>query len=119
MPAVYAICNRENIWAYKQIFDNLGFSPNAILADGLPGLQTAIDESFGNGARRLMCFYHAKVSMDRKAQNLRMTKPHKKIVMEDVTTMQRAESEVEFFKLAQLFLTKWREFDVQKVFLKF
>lgn len=76
LPAEYAICNTENSWAYKILFARLGFSPNYVMADGVVGLQTAINKTFEAHVSRLMCFYHAKASMERKALPLQLLKAH-------------------------------------------
>lgn len=115
LPAGYAICNTENIWSYERLFQNLGFSPEAVMADGLVGLQTALTNGFEGDVRRLMCFYHAKTAMERKMISLQMQKPHRAEIMNDVQKMQRSKTKVEFFKLVQLILNKWREFGIEKV----
>lgn len=85
------------------------------MADGFVGLQFALTNGFGNYVRRLMCYYHAKTSMERKMTSLQMLKAHRCELIEGVRMMQRSETEAEFFALAQLFLVKWRAFEVDKV----
>jgi hypothetical protein len=85
------------------------------MADGFAGLQTAIVNGFGPGVLRLMCFYHEIEMVRRKIKTL--TKAQRDMIVDDVRFMQRAETENEFFKLVGLFLSKWREYDVESVSL--
>lgn len=87
------------------------------MADGLVGLQSAINASFGPEVRRLMCYYHAKTAMKRKMANLKMSKQHKEMIIDAVRVMQLASTENEFFKICELFLQDWREYGVQTVIM--
>lgn len=78
------------------------------MSDGVSGLQTAIHNAFGEGTKRLMCYYHAKDAMDRKMTSLHLTKNQREHIREGVRFMQRCVTEQEFVKLAELCLQNWR-----------
>lgn len=116
LPAGFAICNSENSWAYSRLFAAMNFLPRAVMADGLAGLQSAMNEGFGNGVLRIMCFYHAIVAMERNMTRLKLNKAQKEMIKDDILFMQRSETEREFFKLAGLFVVKWRGLGAEAVF---
>jgi hypothetical protein len=62
-----------------------------------------------------MYFYHAITAMERNMKGI--SKEQKKSLKGDIRIMQRAETEDEFFKLAELFLEKWRGLDIEPVSL--
>jgi hypothetical protein len=118
-PFGLCICSNEQTADFVFLFEALKLGtakvfnnqicPNTIVCDASPAIQNAFKQVFGEESVIVMCWFHMKKNVQKKAEQLVHPKSDVAKIINDIDILQLSKTEDIFEKASHFFIEKWKE----------